>query len=166
MLLSRAERILFLKKVELFGALEPDVIGQLASLAAERSLAAGDVLVAQGEHADALFLIARGRVRVVVDGVEVARRTAGDCIGEVSLFDGRPRSATVSAESDVVVLRLDAELFDELLASEPSVAEGVAGVLASRLREALADCGEIAPPRHPRGPPSAPGTSLRPPRSS
>ena len=107
---------------------------------------AGDVVIRQGDAADRLFLVHSGRLRVVVereDGPSTVRELgAGAAIGELSLLTGSPRSATVQAVRDAVLLELDADVFDAMLERDPGFAVSVARALALQLQAS----GELLPP--------------------
>ena len=107
---------------------------------------AGDVVIRQGDDADRLFLVRSGRLRVVVDGDDgpkaVRELGAGAAIGELALLTGAPRSATVHAVRDGVLLELDAEVFEALLERDPGFAISVARALAHQLQAS----GELLPP--------------------
>jgi ATP-binding cassette subfamily B protein len=80
----------------------------------------GGVLAAEGEPADALYVLVSGRARVVKrtdndDEVPLNVLQAGDSFGEAELFQGRPHPTTVRAASDVLALRLDRSAFQELV---------------------------------------------------
>jgi len=87
----------------------------------------GEELVREGEEADAFYLLASGRVRVLKrrgDGageVTLNRLYAGDTFGERGLLEGAPRSATVRASGPVEALRLDRAGFEDLVARHPDV---------------------------------------------
>lgn len=88
-------------------------------------VAAGETLIVQGETGDAAYLALSGRLRVYVtgdDGERAVRELArGAVIGEMSLFTGEPRSATVVAVRDSVLVKLDKPHFEALLLSHPQV---------------------------------------------
>jgi NTE family protein len=89
-------------------------------------LAAGDVLMTQGDPGDALYITVSGRLRAYArdgDGPERLLRdmARGQVIGEMALFTQAPRSATVVAIRDSVLVRLDAAGWDELLRTSPQV---------------------------------------------
>ena len=86
--------------------------------------AAGEVLMEQGDAGDSAYLCISGRLRVYVREGNGAQRMVremarGEVIGEISLYTGEPRSATVVALRDSVLVRLDRQHFDELLALSP-----------------------------------------------
>jgi CRP-like cAMP-binding protein len=136
-----------LAATELFQAVSPDELTELARHAGTRRLVRGDILFNEGEEPDALYVVLRGRVAIAnksFDGREsvVALMEAGDLFGEMGMLDGRPRSAEGRALEPSEVLELQYEPVRELLARHPELLWGVVRMLADRLRgmdEALAD---------------------------
>jgi CRP-like cAMP-binding protein len=123
-----------------------DAIGERAAAALEldqvtRRWPAGSVLFHEGDRADRVFVLRKGRVKVVAteaNGTEtvLAVRTAGDLVGELAAIDGRPRSATAIALGDVACAVVGAERFRVVLHDEPEAAMALLKLLAERLREA------------------------------
>ncbi len=113
--LSLMERILFLKRVPLFENLTPGDIKQVAALAQEESFSDGVTMVREGEIGDLMFIIISGEVRVLITQgqkeVEIARRKAGEYVGEMALISREPRSATVTAAGNVRALCIDQKKF-------------------------------------------------------
>ncbi len=102
-------------------------------------LQGGDVLMEQGDAGDAGYLLLSGRLRIYVrdDGGEqrmVREIGRGEVIGEMSLFTGEPRSATVVAVRDSVLVRLDKPRFDGLLALSPRVSLTLTRQVIQRLQ--------------------------------
>jgi porphyrinogen peroxidase len=122
-----------LRGVPLLRGLDPAAIERLGELAIERDLADGAVLIRQGDPGDEFFLIVSGTVIVERNGRAVARRGTGDYLGEISLLDGRPRTATVVAEGPVRVLVLDRRDFDRLLDEQPAIARRLVTSLVERI---------------------------------
>ncbi len=94
----------------------------------------GQVLVQQGEEADAFFILVSGRARVVKesasgDELSLGRLASGDEFGEVALLGGGPRAATVRASSVVEVLRLERSAFVSLVEAFPGLRDAL-GLLA------------------------------------
>ncbi len=86
----------------------------------------GGIMTAEGETADAIYVLVSGRARVVKrtdpdNEVPLNMLHAGDSFGEAELLDGRPRLTTVRASSDVLALRLDRAAFTELIESDPNI---------------------------------------------
>ena len=107
-----------------------------------RRVGAGLALVQAGEDDRALYLLTEGTVGVRLPRDESAFKTidAPSVVGELAFFDGRPRSATLDAVTDVEVVRLDEAGFERLAAAEPDLAHAMlrdlARILALRLRMA------------------------------
>jgi putative iron-dependent peroxidase len=126
-----------LRSVPLLRGLDPVEIERLGELAIQQDYADGEALMHQGEPGNHFFLIVDGTVTIQRNGRAVARRGAGDHLGEISLLDGRPRTATVVAEGPVRVLMLDRRDFDRLLDEHPAIAHQLVGTLVDRLSRAV-----------------------------
>jgi CRP-like cAMP-binding protein len=135
--ISTVEKVLFLRAAELFAALPGEDLARIALFADEERRGAGEEVFREGDVADALYLVASGRVKVLRAGAVVADLGERDVFGEMAVLDPAPRSATVRAATDVVLLRIRREDFQDLLAEELEVARAVIRVLARRLRAAL-----------------------------
>ena len=138
--LSLMERILFFKRVPLFENLSPTDLKQVAALAQEESFSDGVMMAREGEVGDVMFIIVSGQVRVTsVRGgkeVELARRKAGEYVGEMALISKEPRIATLTAVGDVRALCIDQKSFESLLRDRPDVSLAVIQILCERLKEA------------------------------
>ena len=99
-------------------------------------------IVKQGETDDGMFLVLEGelRVRLMITGKETILATlgAGECFGEIALFDRGPRSADVLTNKDSVLLRITSEAFDKLRREAPELATpmlfAISRTLAGRIR--------------------------------
>jgi CRP-like cAMP-binding protein len=96
-------------------------------------LKAGKVLARQGEIGREFLILLEGQVEVARDGKIIAVRGPGDFIGEIALLDNRPRTATVTARTDVVVEVLNRGEFASLLAEAPELSAQVMATMARRL---------------------------------
>ena len=94
----------------LVGPLTDAERARLVAASAERLYRAGEAIVRQGDTGDSMFVICRGGARVTVSpgGQEVARFGPGGYFGEMSLLTGQPRTATVSAIDDCLLLEISA----------------------------------------------------------
>ena len=136
-----------LDTTDLFAALPADVVAGLQEQAETRRYARNEVLVHQGDAADELFVIEKGRVAIAQrssDGREsvVAVLEAGEMFGEMPLFDAAPRSADARALVDSSVLVLRYEPVRAVLRARPELLWVVVRLLSLRLRatdEALGD---------------------------
>lgn len=116
-----------LLKVPIFAGLPPARLEAAAHRAAVVEVTAGEAVIRQGEEADRFYIIVTGRFPVtqVPSGKRRARvlRTLGpdEMFGEIGLLTGVPRTATVTAETDGVLLALDAPAFLELVSAGPGL---------------------------------------------
>jgi CRP/FNR family transcriptional regulator, cyclic AMP receptor protein len=129
-----------LTKVGLFENLNPKFIKGLAGIAAERDFKTGEYLMRQGENGIGLFIILSGKVAVEkLDAsgrkVEVASNGPGDILGEMAVFDGAPRSASVSASVDTSCLVLASWEFNAFLKAHPEAALELLPIVVKRFRE-------------------------------
>ena len=130
------QTVALLKLIPLFGGLSDRQLKAIAKKAHEVIVVQGQILTRQGEPGDELILIADGTASVKVNGKEVARKGSGDVIGEMCLIDGRPRSATVTAETSMTLLVINRRAFNKLLDDIPGLARKLLVELSSRLRDA------------------------------
>jgi small-conductance mechanosensitive channel/CRP-like cAMP-binding protein len=129
------ERGRLLAAVDLFAGLSDEARHEIAGAIRSRTFGDGESIVRQGESGESMFIIGSGRAVVVLepDRREVATIERGGYFGEMSLLTGEPRTATVIARGDTVVLEIGAELFRHLAATSPQAIEQV-GVAAAERR--------------------------------
>ena len=133
---GRARKTELLAGIPLFTSCNDRELGQVAALTVPAEFPAGAVLTRQGQAGGIAFVIASGRAEVVRGGRRLARLGPGDVVGELSLIDGEPRSATVKAVDDLEVLEISAKDLERLLRKAPSVRRKLLEALSERLRDA------------------------------
>ena len=121
------------------GEADPAAVALLREHLEWLEIDSGETLMAQGEAGDSMFLVMSGRLRAYIrdeNGQERAVRemSRGQVIGEMSLYTGAPRSATVVAIRDSVLIRLDKAAFNKLLASSAQASIGLTQQLIGRLQ--------------------------------
>lgn len=121
-----------LRRVDLLAALPEPHLRELAGLLQTRRYAPDEIVLRRGEAGDELFIIEHGEVAVMNDAVEVARLGKGMFFGEMSLMTGAKRTATVRATRDCALLVVDKASFQQVLHAEPSLAERISAILATR----------------------------------
>jgi predicted MFS family arabinose efflux permease len=108
----RAPRGLALVRgADIFAPLDPTTVEQLAHRLTEVRLDPGEVLIREGAHSDCFYLVEAGRVVVSQDGRTLRREGPGEYVGEIGLLRDVPRTATVTAEEEAVVLSLSRDDF-------------------------------------------------------
>ncbi len=133
-MLTRVERVLALKNVELFHDIPGEVLADIASLLEEEIFEKGQYIVNEGDLGKELFIIIKGEVEVISGGSRIDIMKAGASFGEMALLDSQPRSADVVALEDVMVLKMERDDFHEILKQRDEVAIGVIKVLNRRIR--------------------------------
>lgn len=131
-----------LRRVKVLASLTDDQLGRFAQFMELMPVKQWTHLVRQGAPANGMYLILDGemRVRMMVGDHEtiLATLSAGDCFGEMSLFDDAPRSADVIANKDSTLLKISIEAFERLVRQAPDLAApflaGLGKTLASRIR--------------------------------
>jgi CRP/FNR family transcriptional regulator len=125
-----------LKKVSLFSGLDNKEAKKLAPLFKEREFSAGEAMAEEGKHGIGFFVIESGSAKVTAHGEERTTLGPGSYFGEIALIDDGPRTATVTAESDVKAHVLVAWDFRPIVKEDPDLAwgllQGVAGILRAR----------------------------------
>jgi signal transduction histidine kinase/predicted CoA-binding protein len=128
----------FLRKVPLFTDLPSEDLEKLCRLVEEVHLPDGDLLFVEGSIGDTAYVIKEGRIEIFqnVDGrkVQLAIREAGDVIGEMSILEAAPRSASGQALTDCLLLAISHERLSDLLSSSPSAWRVMLNTITSRLR--------------------------------
>jgi CRP/FNR family cyclic AMP-dependent transcriptional regulator len=138
-----ADTVAFLRNMRLFRNVDDTDLATFARSLREQPLRRGQVLFREGDHGDEMFLVRSGSI-VVSKGVTgrveqvLARMGAGDFFGEMALFDRSPRSATIQADTEVMLLMLDREALARLTADSPRAAaaffQSLVHVFIDRLR--------------------------------
>jgi MFS family permease len=119
-----APRVELLSGLDLFASASRPVLERLAKAAEERRVAAHTEIIREGELADALWILVEGSLRVSAKGADAAPRqlptvTAPGYVGELGLVRGVPRTATVLAAEDSLLLRIEGKVFLDALESAP-----------------------------------------------
>ena len=112
-----------------------DLIRYTSKLDSAR-FAAGDTIFTKGDVGTAMYIVADGEVDVFYDDTRSVRLGAGESFGEMSLIDQRPRSATVTAATDVTLSPVNKATFLVLVQDTPYFALEVMRSLSDRLRRA------------------------------
>ncbi|HKH42496.1 MAG TPA: cyclic nucleotide-binding domain-containing protein [Solirubrobacterales bacterium] len=133
---GRKSKEQLLGNVRLFSTCNKRELSRIASLVEEVDAPEGKVIVRQGEPGRECFVIAEGKARATMRGKGSALLGPGSFFGEMSLLDQGPRSATVTAETDMHLLVLGSREFSSLVNEVPTVAVRMMRGLAERLRSA------------------------------
>jgi CRP-like cAMP-binding protein len=124
-----------LAQVPLFRGLSHRQLRDISGLMTPIDLPAGTALTTEGDVGREFLIVLEGEIEVSRDGKAIATRGAGDYVGEIALLDHRPRTATVTAKTDVVAEVLDRREFTALLEKSPDIASQIMATMAQRLAD-------------------------------
>jgi len=126
-----------LETVQIFATLPSDERARLAAAARGSLYAAGETIVREGDAGSSMFVVARGEMVVTLNpsAHEVARLGPGDYFGEMSLLTGAPRTASVTAVTDVDVLEITVDAFRQFVLANPAAVERIGSAVADRAAE-------------------------------
>jgi CRP-like cAMP-binding protein len=124
-----------LRQVQLFESLSDEDLAEVAGAAKVMEFPSGAQVTKEGSTGVGFHLILDGRVSVTVGGVERATLGPGRYFGEMSLLDNEPRSATVTALSDLRTFSLASWDFMGLISSDFDIARKIFAALSRRIRE-------------------------------
>jgi CRP-like cAMP-binding protein len=133
---AQADVVAKLAKVPLFSGCSKRELALIARSAKEVVHRKGTVVAHEGEPGVGLFVVLEGECEVTVGGRRKAKLGPGDFFGEIALLDGGPRSATVTALTDVRLAGITGWVFRGLITEHPRIALKTLEAIAGRLRAA------------------------------
>jgi CRP/FNR family cyclic AMP-dependent transcriptional regulator len=133
---GRSYKMDLLRNVPLFRSLNQRQLNAVVKYTDAHRARQGAVLTRKGQHGLEAFVIVDGKARVEVGGKKIAELGPGDFIGELSLIDGKPRTATVVAQTPMTLMVVRRRDFKFLRDSVPGLQEKLLLTLCERLRQA------------------------------
>ena len=127
-----------LRQVGLFKGVSKRSLLRIDQLSEVRSAFPGDVLVTQGDPGNELMVVLEGRASVTRGTRKLNELSVGQVLGEMSLLDNQPRSATVTAVEPMRMLVIHGPEFRKLMNKVPGLTDALLATLCGRLREAYA----------------------------
>jgi CRP/FNR family cyclic AMP-dependent transcriptional regulator len=129
------DRIEALRAVPLFAGLSDKDLKRVLEVSKEVRHADGHVVLAEDATAVGFHMILEGQAIINVHGKDVATYGPGDYFGEMSIIDGKPRSASVTAKGDLVTLAIPAWDVERMMQTHPSIMRALLVALSARIRE-------------------------------
>jgi CRP/FNR family cyclic AMP-dependent transcriptional regulator len=123
-----------LRQVPLFDGMTDQAISAVADLVDQVEFGDGQLIMREGEPGDAFYVVVDGHLQVSRAGTIIATQGPGDFLGEISLIDGRPRTATATAVGAVSALAIDRPAFMSLIDRYPAVRLSILMALTDRIR--------------------------------
>lgn len=128
------EKVLLLKSLSIFAETPENVLAEVAEILVEEEHAKGHTVFNDGDVAHCMYVIFKGEVRIHKGEHTLAVLKENDFFGELSLLDTETRSASATANTETLLLKIDQEPFYEIMESRVEVARGIIKTLCKRLR--------------------------------
>lgn len=128
-------KVQLLAKVPLFSECNAKELAKIAGLADEIEVDKGTVLTKEGLPGRECFVVSSGKAKATLRKKRLATYSSGDVFGEMSLLDNEPRSATITAESDMILFVVDSRSFWGLCEEAPNVTRKIMKSISQRLRK-------------------------------
>jgi CRP-like cAMP-binding protein len=129
------EKVLTLHSSEIFHDTPETDLVELAGALKEIHLEANTQLFAKGDQGDSMYFIYKGKVRIHDADHTFATLEENEILGELSILDAEPRSASATTLEETILLKLDQEPFYEIMISNAEVLKGILKTLCRRLRQ-------------------------------
>ncbi|WP_207430243.1 Crp/Fnr family transcriptional regulator [Sabulibacter ruber] len=129
------EKVLTLHASKIFHDTPEADLVELAGVMEEQHVEAGVQIFAKGDHGDSMYFVYKGKIRVHDEDHTFAVLEENEILGELSILDGEPRSASATALEETILLKLEQEPFYEIMISNAEVLKGILKTLCRRLRQ-------------------------------
>ena len=136
-----SDKIAMLERIPLFAGADEVTLEQIAGLTEVEEVAAGTTLTHEGRHEGYFYMIVAGTVEVSREGVVIDTSGHGGFIGEISLLDLGPRTATATTLTPSLLLKVNSVGFEALLEADPAVRKALEAEAARRLERIDSDGG-------------------------
>lgn len=128
------EKVLLLKSLSIFAETPETVLAEVAEILEEEEFVQGKNIFHADDEAHCMYIIFRGEVRIHKGEHTFALLKENDFFGELSMLDTETRSASATANTETLLLKIDQEPFYELMESRIEVAKGIIKTLCKRLK--------------------------------
>lgn len=138
-MLSTTDKMIFLRRVSLFGGMALEQLRVLSAHLTEQHFLPGEVVFSEGDFNQELYIVVSGEIEIVKDYGSPQARTlntlaGGDFFGEMAIFEGAARSATAVTKVESELLILQPEKFKQTIYQKPDMAFEIFRELSARIR--------------------------------
>lgn len=133
--INTAERIEFLKNTEIFSGSGQTELEEISKALKIEKFNAGESIIRKGDSGTSMYILVKGRVKIHDGGHILTRLEPGKTFGEYSLFDEETRSASVTADMDSLLFKLEQDDFLNLVSKNIEITKGVLRMLIRQMRE-------------------------------
>jgi CRP-like cAMP-binding protein len=130
------EKTILLKTVDLFQDIPGELLSQISQISRTKNYEQGEVIFKEGDSGDSMFIVINGEVSIKKKEKIIAKLEKGASLGEMALLDNEPRSANAVADKDSVLLKINQDVFYELMEGNADIMKQIVRLLTSRLRDA------------------------------
>ena len=128
------EKVLTLRSSDIFNSTPETELVELAGVLEELHLGAEEDLFLKGDFGDCMYFIYKGKIRIHDGAHTLALLEENEILGELSILDAEPRSASATAAEETILLKLEQEPFYEIMLNNAEVLKGILKTLGRRLR--------------------------------
>lgn len=129
------EKVLTLRASDIFKETPETELIELAGVLEELHLGPQTKVFSKGDVGNCMYIIFRGKVRIHDDAHTFAILEENELLGELSILDTQPRSASATTQEEAILLKLSQEPFYEILVNNAEVLKGILKTLCKRLRQ-------------------------------
>ena len=133
---SILEKTMLLKTVDLFQDIPSELLSQISQISKAKDYESGEVIFNEGDYGDSMFIVIEGEVSIQKNGKSIALLDKGSSLGEMALLDNETRSADATARVDSVLLKINQDVFYELMEGNADIMKQIIKLLTSRIRDA------------------------------
>jgi CRP-like cAMP-binding protein len=137
--LSAVDKVLCLQHVDVFKYTTTEMLAYIGSIAHQHNAQKGNVIFAEDDLSDAMYVVVSGRVRLDKAGQEILNVGPGQSFGTWALFDNQPRVMTATAVENVHLLKIRSEDFYDLLSDHDEVTPVIFRAVIERVSRLIGD---------------------------
>ena len=130
------EKTILLKTVDIFQDIPGELLSQISQISSVKNYEHGEIIFNEGDAGDSMFIVLSGEVSIKKGNKLIAKLERGASLGEMALLDHETRSADALSEKDSVLLKINQDVFYELMEGNADIMKQMIRLLTSRIREA------------------------------
>lgn len=132
------EKTILLKTVDLFQDIPGELLSQVSQISKAKNYDNGEIIFRDGDVGDSMFIVLEGKISITKGDKEIALLDKGASLGEMALLDNENRSANAIAKEDSILLKINQDVFYELMESNADIMKQIIKLLTGRIRTANA----------------------------
>ena len=130
------EKTILLKTVDLFQDIPGELLSQVSQISKAKNYDNGETIFRDGDVGDSMFIVLEGKISITKGDKEIALLEKGASLGEMALLDNENRSANAIAKEDSILLKINQDVFYELMESNADIMKQIIKLLTGRIRTA------------------------------